>query len=327
MFPVTRTRMQNSYGGNRPSRNSSFDEFLSTIAPLISAQDATTRRTAREQRGFAAGEKEKEREYASNEAFRNREFQERNRVADIAARQAEQPPMNTRFQPFIDPFKERQLDIQEQRNLINQNLGLERIASQRELGGERINLGREQITSKEKLADLKNASTEQIAAAKADLERELLTTRGVQSASAIERRGAIQKALANITNEARLRTIEDTGEQQRTTAAGRTVKPESATQEKTRQQLKMNQVLTQHPEWRDYVSINPDTGLVEVADVQKGGFFSKEFTDETRKEILKALGFTDEEKKTDETTEERPEGVPANFKPRKLKSGRIIWEP
>jgi len=70
----------------------------------------------------------------------------------------------------------------------------------------------------------------------------------------------------------RSRQIGEQGEQQRQTKvvipgkAPTTLgdKPESATQTKTRLQLKANEGLQAHPEWSEFMSINPNTGMVDI---------------------------------------------------------------
>ena len=334
MFPVDRLRMSNIYGSTpKPTRDTGFnlyDEFLSSIAPLAHQSVRKEEKSKRMDRMFETEERERQRDFGREQLYN----QNRNRLMDIANQSQELKPMNTVYQPFIDPLQERKLNIQEQRNAITEALGLEKIASQRELGQERIDFGREGITSREKIAQGRTKSAEQIAAERNVLQRELQQLRGSQTMDAVNRRGQIQRELAELENEANLREIEARGTEQRKTQAEKPVtpvKPESASQEKTRAQIKMNQVLNANPEWRQWVELD-ENGFPQVAEIKEAGFFGggNKLTPEKRAEILKALGMDNstistEITKTDES--QRPEGVPANFKPRKLKSGKVIWEP
>lgn len=73
-------------------------------------------------------------------------------------------------------------------------------------------------------------------------------------------------------------------------------------QQKTAAQLKYNELVNEHPAYKNFVSINPDTGLVEVAEETKPGKVwgnTDGPTKEQREEILSFLGMGGKGKKAD----------------------------
>lgn len=117
-------------------------------------------------------------------------------------------------------------------------------------------------------------ATKELTERRAELEREAIILRSDNSKEAVERKAQIDRELA-------------------------INKPMVPSQEKTNVQLKYNKLINEKPEYRDFVSINPDTGLVEVLPVGETKAWARDTvgpTEVQRQEILKYLGMSDEKK-------------------------------
>lgn len=296
MFPFNRLRMDNIYGSQQqqqrePSQYPMFEEFLRTVVPAIESSKSRGRKFEREKFGREKRAQEDMFDLQARESEKNRMFQERGNLSQIAAQSAQQQqPMGVKYQPFISPLDEAKLALQSRRADITEGLGLERIAAQREATGGRIDLGREQLGSREKIAEGRLRSTEEIAASKNALTRELATLRGNQDMAAVNRRGEIARELQQIEGEQRLAQIEAGGEQTRQTQAEKPITPPSAAGEKTNIQIRYNKFINENPELRDFVSLDPDTGM-PIINEDTGGFLSrgKKLSPEGKRKIMDAL--------------------------------------
>lgn len=323
--------MNNIYGSQQeqrqPSQYPMFEEFLQTIVPAIESSKSRERRFGREEFSRKKRAEEDMFELQAREGEKNRMFQEKGRLNQIAAQSAgQQQPMGTKYQPFISPLDEARLGLQAEKNDITQQLGLARIAAQLENTGQRVDLGREQIGSREKIAEGRVRSAEQIAANKDALQRELTALRGDQTMAGINRRGQIAQELQALEGEQRLQQIEATGEQQRQTQAEKPIKPEkpeSAGQEKTRMQISMNRFLNQEPEYREYVELVD--GMPQIAE---------DTPEDVKNYIMRKLNMSPSRKgditlpsETKTETEKPPEGMKSGGKWVNTKRGRVYVEP
>lgn len=103
-----------------------------------------------------------------------------------------------------------------------------------------------------------------------DIKSGQITQQGDIKSGQIEQQGNIRSGQIGQQHENRLGEISASGEQARETkgtlGAG-TTKPlgsESATQTKTRLQLRANEAIQEHPEWQGFIKINPNNGMVDI---------------------------------------------------------------
>jgi len=99
-------------------------------------------------------------------------------------------------------------------------------------------------------------------------------------------------------------------------------KPESATQTKTRLQLRANAAIQEHPEWSEFLQINPNTGMVDITPPSTNWYGGQSGPDKkTYDEIvlhMKGGQKTPVEEKTDKT-------APVTIPPRK--TGSVVEPP
>lgn len=169
----------------------------------------------------------------------------------------------------VIPQREQRLGDQGQQKIDQGNVRLEQ--AQQKINQNQQKL--EHLMSRQDLSDSEKASLadkykkEQIQL-KGDLDKARQETQGSQKLEQIDAKGAIDKDIQELRGTQKTGQIAQTGEEARTTKAvapgGAGATSQLPSQQKVQQQLKANKGIQDHPEWKNYITTNPNTGMVEV---------------------------------------------------------------
>lgn len=307
-----------SQQGRAPSNSSSgfniLDTFLNSILPMIQNQGPSVMDLRRE------GNIKREHERVANEGRTAFNMSRMRPALPEIAQNMMQPekPMNTVMQG-INPYQEatlalrsRELESREglnkakQGETVRKNIATEEDRARRTAVLEQ-KLANDDLTESE-AAELQAAREFEKTRMGQRFTRERDETQQGNRLEVVDRQAehatvradknaALQRELVNIRNDNSKAAVERKAEIEKELAADKPLVP---SQEKTSVQLKYNKLINEKPEYRDFVSINPDTGLVEVLPVGETKAWARDTvgpTEAQRQEILKYLGMTTDEKK------------------------------
>lgn len=265
---------------------------LPNLADVLEYRDRQRRQNIDDQEAFA--------QFQSNLKLRDiaNSMVMQNNMANLGTRPK---PMNTVFLDRIDPYKQGLLDI-----------GRAKVEQAGELGERKLNQGEEKIqqtgelgTRKlditEKNNDTKNSIAQQGTDIKAylaslhnlpDSEKLRLLQEGKVSIENIKDAAAMARTVQQ--GENAVKNTKAKGEESRKTkgtpSADAGVTSTLPSQQIKEQQLRANQAVREHPEWKDWVSIDPNTGLVQITPPSSGGVFSRGPSQDQYNAIKKAIG-------------------------------------
>jgi hypothetical protein len=164
-------------------------------------------------------------------------------------------------------------------------------------------MSRQDLTESEKAALADRYKKEQMSL-KADYDKQLQEMRGGQRIEQIGAKGDVDKDIQELRGSQRMEQIGAGGEEARKTAGVRgsearetkAVTPGGAgatsqlpTQQKVAQQMKATQATREHPEWKKYISTDPNTGMVEIMPPATG-YFSRGPDQETYDAMVQYMG-------------------------------------
>jgi hypothetical protein len=155
-------------------------------------------------------------------------------------------------------------------------------------------LAREDISESEKLALTNKYRKEQIKL-KGDIDYTRQQLVGTQQQANIGAKGEVDKDIQELRGTQRIEQIGATGAQARTTKAtpsgGTKATSQSEAQKKIGVQNRVGQAQREHPEWSDWITIDPNTGQVNIENPSTG-FFGRQTgpDDKTYKEMQQYFG-------------------------------------
>lgn len=313
MLPFLQRSRMNSMFGSPQARSRTnypiFDEFLSSIAPLMDNQDSTRE--------------------TPELKFKRQQFDKQNEFTPAIpnpAFQLEMPEPPEQKQPNvslgINPYQSATLDLRERELSSREALNkakLEEAEKKNTLAAEDRSKRTALLEEKESKNNLTEEEKIELKFLK-DMERQRQSQRFTETRqedaqrfteSRDDKRANLERELVNLRNDNTKAAVERKAVIDRELAAFRQdIKPDSATQEKTAMQVKYNKLINQKPEYRDWIT--NENGVITVAPVGEVKNWAPDVkgpTKEQREEILKALGMNEEKK------EEDPNAPPEGMKP------------